>query len=63
MREGACQLDNLDRTSWVYELTPETIPISIGGLQPQLYLEVLNIVFNVWESIGEKTLSTFLHNS
>ena len=32
MREGACQLDDLDRTSWGCELTPATIPISIGGL-------------------------------
>ena len=42
MGEGACQLDISDRPSWRCELTSETIPISIGGLSPQLHSEVLN---------------------
>ena len=63
MGEGACQLDILDSPSWRRELTSETIPISLGGPLPQVHSEVLNNFFNVWESIGEKTLSTFLHNS
>ena len=47
-----CQLDILDRPRLGRELTYETIPISIGGQEPQLHLEVLSIFFNIWESIG-----------
>ena len=42
--EGACQHDILDTASMGRELTSETIPISIGGLQPQIHSEVLNNV-------------------
>ena len=63
MGEGAHQCDILGRPSWGRELTSATIPISIGGLSLQLHWKVLNIFFNVWESIGEKMLSTFLHSS
>ena len=34
-----------------------------GCIQTVLHWKVLNIFFNVWESKGEKTLSTFLHSS
>ena len=57
MGEGACQLAILDRPSWGRELTSETIPISKGGQLLQLHSKVLSIY--VWESIGEKSRSTF----
>ena len=44
MGEEACQHDILDTASMGRELTSETIPISIGGLQPQIHSEVLNNV-------------------
>ena len=53
MGEGACQLDTLVQPSWEHEVTYETIPISVAYPQPQLQVEVLNIFFNVWESIGD----------
>ena len=61
MREKAyaCQLTNLDRPSWGCKLTSETIPISIGDPISQLHWKVLKYFFNVWESMIEKTLSTF----
>ena len=47
MGEWACQLDILETLSWERELTAETIPISIGGPQPQLlHSEVLTIFSN-----------------
>ena len=64
MGEGACQRDISGRPSWRRELTYETIPISIGGSYLQLHWKVFRIFsMYVWESIGEKTLSTFLHSS
>ena len=64
MGEGACQLNILDRASWGREPTSETIPISVDNPLPQLHSEVLNnFSMYGWESKGEKTLSTFLHNS
>ena len=60
MGEGGCQLDILDRPRLGRELTYETIPTSIGGQEPQLHLEVLNI----FQCMGEyRTLSTFLHST
>ena len=49
MGKWACQLDIYTRSSWGCELTYETISISIGGLQPQLYVhsEVL-IIFSMY---------------
>ena len=43
MGEVVCQLDISSRASLGREQTSETIPITIGGLQPQLHSEVLNI--------------------
>ena len=43
MGEGTSQLDILDRPSLGCELTHETIPTSIGGPQPQLHSEVVDI--------------------
>ena len=64
MMEEACQADIFTRPRWACEPTFETIPISVANQYPQLHSEVLTIFsMYIWESTGEKMLSTFLHNS
>ena len=62
MGEGACQLDISDRASWGRELTSENSHLN-RWLVTLATLEGAEYIFYIWESIGEKTLSTFLHSS
>ena len=64
MGKWACQRDISTRPSWGPKLTYEIIPVSLPNPKPKLHSKVLSIFsMYVWDSIGDKTLSTFLNSS